>query len=66
MTDGTFDLMNWPLIFWEIVTPALVVFLLTLLTLTTRFPIRANRDDGVAAHRVLDERHTSAEFDRSE
>ena len=65
MTDGTFDLMNWPLVFWEIVTPALVVFLLTLLTLTTRFLIRPNRDDNVA-HKVVDERHTGGEFDRSE
>jgi len=66
VTDGTLDLINWPLIFWEIVTLAFVIFLIAFLILATRFLIRANRGDGVATHRVLDERHTSDEIDRSE
>jgi uncharacterized membrane protein len=66
VTDGTFDLINWPLVFWEIVTLAFVVFLIAFLILSTRFLIRANRGDGAAAHRVSDERHTSGEIDRGE
>jgi len=59
--------MNSSLVFWEVVTLVLVVFLTVFLILATRFLIRANRDDGVvAARRVLDERHASGEIDRGE
>ena len=50
----------------EIVTPAFVVFLFAFLILATRFLIRANRDDGVAARRILDERYVSGEIDHGE
>jgi len=66
VADGTFDLVNWPLVFWEIVVLALAVFLIVFFVLATRYLIRANRDDGVAAHRVLDERYVSGESDRGE
>ncbi len=64
--DGVFDLMNWWLVFWEVVALAVVVFLIVFFVLAVRFLIRANRGDGVAAHRVLDERYVSGEFDRGE
>jgi uncharacterized membrane protein len=66
VTDGTFDLINWTLVFWETVTLAFVVFLIAFLILARRFLTRANWGDGVAAHRVLDERHISGEIDRGE
>lgn len=66
MQDGVFDLMNWWLVFWEVVALAVVVFLIVFFVLAVRFLIRANRGDSVAAHRVLDERYVSGEFDRGE
>lgn len=47
MQDGVFDLMNWWLVFWEVVALAVVVFLIVFFVLAVRFLIRANRGDGV-------------------
>lgn len=66
MQDGVFDLMDWWLVFWKVVALAVVAFWIVFFVLAVRFLIRANRGDGVAAHRVLDERYVSGEFDRGE